>query len=182
MLTIHPMVLCEVSHEVDTIRNCCCSYSVKWHHWSCIIKSLVAIASSIRPSSRKVHCFTSGDRRQYCSLIKECPWAKHLTSLPKRGVSALSSVSASNHKKEHSSCDWKIVWHWTLDQQLLKCVWIASTSDPLLLKQSHRPWKHTFCQHATLWTATCHCKLARVAPLASYVLLHIYTKPPLGKV
>ena len=35
----------------------------------------------------------------YCSLAKESPWAEHLTSLPKRGVGALSIVSAFNHER-----------------------------------------------------------------------------------
>ena len=29
----------------------------------------------------------------YCSLTKKGPWVEHLTSLPKRGVGALSNVS-----------------------------------------------------------------------------------------
>ena len=100
--TIHPVVLCQVSLEVDNIWNGCCSYSVKWHHWSCIIrKSLVAIASTIKPRGNKVSCFIIGDRKQYCSLTKECPWAEHLTSLLKRGMGTLSSVSVSNHKKRY---------------------------------------------------------------------------------
>ena len=28
------------------------------------------------------------------SLVKECPWAEHLTSLPRKGVGAFLSVSA----------------------------------------------------------------------------------------
>ena len=35
----------------------------------------------------------------YCSLTKERPWAEHLTSLPKRGVGTLLSVSAINHER-----------------------------------------------------------------------------------
>ena len=40
----------------------------------------------------------------YRSLAKQRPWAEHLTSLSKRGVNALSSVSAINHKRAPMSC------------------------------------------------------------------------------
>ena len=40
----------------------------------------------------------------YRSLPKERPWAEHLTSLPKRGVGALSTVSAFNHERAPTSC------------------------------------------------------------------------------
>ena len=40
----------------------------------------------------------------YHSLPKKGPWAEHLTSLPKRGVGALSTVSAFNHEKAPMSC------------------------------------------------------------------------------
>ena len=40
----------------------------------------------------------------YRSLPKECPWAKHLTSLPKKGVGTLSTVSDFNNKKAPTSC------------------------------------------------------------------------------
>ena len=41
----------------------------------------------------------------YCvSLAKECPWVENCTSLPKRGVGALSSASAFNHKRVSTSC------------------------------------------------------------------------------
>ena len=36
---------------------------------------------------------------EYCSLMKEHPWAEHLTSLSKRGAGALLSVSAFNHER-----------------------------------------------------------------------------------
>ena len=39
----------------------------------------------------------------YHSLPKERPWAEHLTSLPKRGVGALSTVSAFNQEKSYST-------------------------------------------------------------------------------
>ena len=35
----------------------------------------------------------------YHSLVKERPWVEHLTSLPKRRVDVLLSVSAFNHKR-----------------------------------------------------------------------------------
>ena len=40
----------------------------------------------------------------YCSLAKEHLLAEHLTSLSKRGVGTLSSVSAFNHKRVLMSC------------------------------------------------------------------------------
>ena len=40
----------------------------------------------------------------YCSLTKERLLAEHLTSLSKRGVGTLSSVSAFNHKRVPMSC------------------------------------------------------------------------------
>ena len=40
----------------------------------------------------------------YRSLPKKGPWAEHLTSLPKRGVGALSTVSAFNHERVPTSC------------------------------------------------------------------------------
>ena len=42
--------------------------------------------------------------RIYHSLAKERPWTEHLTSLPKRGVGALSSVSTFKHKRVPMSC------------------------------------------------------------------------------
>ena len=41
---------------------------------------------------------------QYCSLPKKGPLAEHLTSLPKRGVGALSTVPAFNHERAPTSC------------------------------------------------------------------------------
>ena len=35
----------------------------------------------------------------YHSLAKKGPWVEHLTSLPKRGVGALSTVSAFSHER-----------------------------------------------------------------------------------
>ena len=40
----------------------------------------------------------------YHSLVKKGPWAEHLTSLPKRGVGTLSTVSAFNHERVPTSC------------------------------------------------------------------------------
>ena len=40
----------------------------------------------------------------YRSLAKKGPWAEHLTSLPKRGVGALLTVSAFNHERVSTSC------------------------------------------------------------------------------
>ena len=41
---------------------------------------------------------------EYCSLMKERPWPEHLTSLSKRGMGTLLSVSAFNHKRASMSC------------------------------------------------------------------------------
>ena len=40
----------------------------------------------------------------YYSLAKECPWVEYLTSLPERGVGALSNVSTFIHKRALTSC------------------------------------------------------------------------------
>ena len=47
----------------------------------------------------------------YRSLAKKGPWVKHLTSLPKRGVDTLSTVSAFNHVRAPMSCDLKPLTH-----------------------------------------------------------------------
>ena len=36
----------------------------------------------------------------YCSLVKEHPWAEHLTSMPKRGMGALLNATTFSHKRE----------------------------------------------------------------------------------
>ena len=41
-----------------------------------------------------------GAANQYHGLTKERPWAEHLTSLPRRVVCALSSVSALIHEED----------------------------------------------------------------------------------
>ena len=48
------------------------------------------------------HCFSASV--YYPSLLKKGPWAEHLTSLPKRGVGALSTVSTFNHERAPMSC------------------------------------------------------------------------------
>ena len=40
----------------------------------------------------------------YHSLAKKGPCAEHLASLPRRGVGALSTVSAFNHERVPTSC------------------------------------------------------------------------------
>ena len=40
----------------------------------------------------------------YCILTKELPWVEHLTSLPRRGVGVVLSVSAFNHERAPMSC------------------------------------------------------------------------------
>ena len=40
----------------------------------------------------------------YYSLAKERPWVEHLTSLPERGVGALSNVSTFIHERALMSC------------------------------------------------------------------------------
>ena len=39
-----------------------------------------------------------------CSLVKDYPWAEHLTSLPKSGGLLISSVSAFNQERVAMSC------------------------------------------------------------------------------
>ena len=54
---------------------------------------VVELIGSTCPSTYPACCVNV----QYCSLTKEYPWVEHLTSLPKRGVGTVSSVSAFNH-------------------------------------------------------------------------------------
>ena len=54
---------------------------------------------TLRKSERGSSCYC-----KYRSLAKKGPWAEHLTSLPKRGVGTLSTVSAFNHERAPMSC------------------------------------------------------------------------------
>ena len=47
---------------------------------------------------------TAEQSNMYRSLAKKGPWAEHLTSQPKKGVGALSTVSAFNHERASTSC------------------------------------------------------------------------------
>ena len=55
-------------------------------------------------SLEKRPCWGRQFTSMYHSLVKEHPLAEHLTSLLKRGVGTLSSVSAFNHKRVPMSC------------------------------------------------------------------------------
>ena len=46
----------------------------------------------------------NGDINMYLSLVKEHPWAEHLTSSSVRGVGALLNLSAFNHERAPMSC------------------------------------------------------------------------------
>ena len=59
-----------------------------------------------------INCVTI---RIYCNLAKECPQAEHLTSLPKRGVGNLLSVSTFNHKE----CPCHVYSGWMPSKQLI---------------------------------------------------------------
>ena len=56
------------------------------------------------PVSARFSLYNSYTAVIYRSLAKKGPWADHLTSLPKRGVGALSGVSAFNHERAPMSC------------------------------------------------------------------------------
>ena len=49
-------------------------------------------------------CHNAGVVCMYRSLSKRGPWAEYLTSLPKRGVGVLSTLSAFNHERAPMSC------------------------------------------------------------------------------
>ena len=70
-------------------------YKVKFHEGAATVWGREAWG-------RECHHVLSGLRKMPCmynSLTRECPWAEHLTSLPKRGVGALLSVSAFTTKE-----------------------------------------------------------------------------------
>ena len=50
--------------------------------------SYLAMVLGLSGSTQSIHVYTE----YYRSLVKECSWVEHLTSLAKRGVGALSSV------------------------------------------------------------------------------------------
>ena len=65
------------------------------------------------PEERSNSKSSSNTNRDFCmeqlwymyhSLAKKGPWVEHLTSLPKRGVGALLTVSAFNHERVPTSC------------------------------------------------------------------------------
>ena len=70
------------------LHAACQKFSFKYFHKRLKIREIRKIK---RPT--KILRYTV-----YHILAKECPWAEHLTSLPKRGVGALSSVSGFNHE------------------------------------------------------------------------------------
>ena len=49
-------------------------------------------------------CWFDMEYDTYHSLAKKGPWAEHLTSLPKKGGCALSTVSIFNHERAPTSC------------------------------------------------------------------------------
>ena len=100
----------------------------------------------------------------YRSLAKE-----RLTSLPKRRVGTVLSVSTINHERA-SMC----IYRNSLPTNSLN-VWTKTN-----IQLSYRPWKLTFWQHATLWTAKCHHEdgvASEHGPLAGYD-----AKPPFPEV
>ena len=79
------------------------------HYRVCLIcvanKKLYYMTIQIRPewfASCLMFDLCGKQKLYYRSLTKKGPWAEHLTSLPKRWVGALSTVSAFNHKR--ASC------------------------------------------------------------------------------
>ena len=63
-------------------------------------KSNIMLASF--PGGRLAHVIPFPGN--FCVCLVKCPWAEHLTSPSKRGVGALSNVSAFNHKRVPMSC------------------------------------------------------------------------------
>ena len=56
--------------------------------------------------------------RFYHTFAKECPWVEYLTSLSKRGVSTLSSISAFNHERALLSCPLEANNWWTTKSRI----------------------------------------------------------------
>ena len=96
----------------------------------------------------------------YRSLPKEHPWAEHLTSLPKRGVGTLSTISAFDHERAPMSCLQRL-------EAFEANNWMQNN-----VQQNHqqlRSQRHT----TTLWTIRCDGEhsVAHGAHRISYVLL-----------
>ena len=96
-------------------------------------------------------------------LPKKGPWAEHLTSPQKRGVGALSTVSAFNHERAPTSC---------LQRDLKPSKQIIGHK--IKYNGITRGFEVESWWHTTLWTARWdageHC-VARGAHRISYVLL-----------
>lgn len=65
---------------------------------------LHVIDDSIHPKERTKKSVWTEKGDNYCSLVKERPWAEHLTSLPKRGGWVLFWVFHINCNHERVSC------------------------------------------------------------------------------
>ena len=123
--------------------------SVKVYNISFIIKLPWPVPSNLEMYSN------------YHSLQKKSLWAEHFTSLPKRGVGALSTVSAFNHKRVPTSC---LQWFEALEAKIgHKIMYNGITSG----------FKVESLWHITLWTARCDREhsVVRSAHCISYVLL-----------
>ena len=87
---------------------------------------------------------------RYRSLMKEYPCAEHFTSLPRRGVSALSSVSTFNQER---------VPMFAYSDSLPKFVEILHKQCNIIINYnvqwSSGPWKLTSWLQPTLWTKRC---------------------------
>ena len=96
----------------------------------------------------------------YRSLTKERPWAKHLTSLPKRGVGALSSVPHFATKERpcyvysNSMPSKQIIGknnvQWSC-QHLQSQVLMAHTQHSERHRVNVSTWNNKFCGYALTW-------------------------------
>ena len=94
----------------------------------------------------------------YCSLTRKGPWAEHLTSLPKRGVGALSTVSAFHHKRTPTSC-----------LQWLEALEANNWTQNNIQRNHQRLWSRVLMAHSTLncmmwWWAYCSSRLVSRLP------------------
>ena len=65
----------------------------------------------------------------YCSLAKEHPWVENLTSVPKREMGTLSSVSTFNHERAPMSCLQRLDVKYVRSLKILQDVPSAASSD-----------------------------------------------------
>ena len=120
-------------------------------HWSWIPRSWPWWSSSSLSASALVPVCVceyvqksfSASTYIYHSLANECPWVEHHTSLPKRGVDVLLSVSIFNHKRAHLYVSIAYKFAEVLDEQ-------QRTMEPMALEIQVLTTQHSEQQNATM--------------------------------